>query len=178
MASSAEEYEGTLNQDEILAVIALNYLGNFGNTSQDLMISKVYSYCPSSVRITLGKVLDELIIFIRDCNCNELAFSKVNELVCNQSKTCTAKDVLFQIEAVLKSVIVYHSYYNRTNEDINLLHNLLNDYNQYSEFVNSTAIDSMEMEYMSNFRYAMQAALRIIPAERNKRLLLTICAYL
>ena len=31
---------------------------------------------------------------------------------------------------------------------------------------------------MSNFRHAMQAALRIIPAERNKRLLLTICAYL
>ena len=178
-----EGLRGVLNHDEVLAVVALNNLSDLRKNSEDFLIAKVYSYCPPSIKIFLDTMLNELIVFIQENNYrHELAISKVNELVCNQSKTCImAKDNLFQIEAVLKSVVVYHSYYNKTNGESNRLNgenNLLNDYNQYSEFANSNTIDSTEVEYMSNFRHAMQAALRIIPAEKNKRLLLTICAYL
>ena len=120
--TTIEGYISELSHDEVIAVIALKTLSNFGKNNHDFFIDKVYSYCPQSIKILLGTMLDELLVFIHENDCrHELAISKVNELVCNQSKTCMTKEILFQIEAVLKSVVVYQSYYNRTIGESNLL---------------------------------------------------------
>ena len=143
------------------------------------VISKVHTYCPPIVRMTVGPVLDKTIYYVCAAECLEDSIVKINDLVQILSTSIKDRDIIFKIETVLKSAVVYlfTLLQNISEEDMGTVDDFIRDYSQYPLFANSL-IDPVEINYLVIFRYMMKKALQIIPPERNKKLLLTICSYL
>ena len=89
------------------------------------------------------------------------------------------KDFLFKVEVLLKAVAVYYLSLQTISihDEIDSVEELLQEYSQYTIF-SECVTDSEEAGYLLAFRNYMKKALRIIPARRNKMLLVHICAIL
>ena len=144
--------------------------------------SAVDFFCPSIVKIELGPLLENILHFLCYSDNVDKSLFGINEVVYALSKTDKDRENIFIVEAVLKAAFVYLSFM-RMNGDINReideieIDEFVSEYFQYPTFAGSL-IDSTEMGFLITFRKMMKTALRFIPAERNKKLLLTICAFL
>lgn len=82
------------------------------------------------------------------------------------------------IEKYLKAAAVYFLYLkSKSSNDVNISESFLDEYNQYPMF-SSNSLDDDEVQYITKFRDMLQIAMQVIPASRNKILLIRICSAL
>eukprot|EP01036_Dinobryon_divergens_P032787 gene32787-42445_t len=90
------------------------------------------------------------------------------------------KQFLFKIEILLKATVVFfHSLLKNLviDDEMDTVEELLKEYSSHRLFLECRE-DPAEAQYLLNFRNFMKKALCIIPAKRNKMLLINICALL
>lgn len=142
---------------------------------------KSHSFCPRIVSELLGPRLREIISTTCASPVDELTMKTLMKKNFNKKlfRTKREKAFIFSVEVVLKSAIVFHISKTRLNihDDIDTVDELLAEYNEYTIF-NPSVMDETEMQYLLNFRNMMKVALQIIPAKRNKMLLISICSVL
>jgi len=143
---------------------------------------KVDSICPRAVRRVLGPKLYEIIY--STCSSNSISILSLKNLMKENfnRKLFTSKkekEFMFNVEVTLKAAIVY--YLSLQNEQgcnaFNSTDDLLQEYGLYPMFA-SASMDETEIQYILNFRNMLKFALQVIPANRNKMLLINICSVL
>mmetsp|Transcript_11485 Transcript_11485/g.15814 ORF Transcript_11485/g.15814 Transcript_11485/m.15814 type:complete len:316 (+) Transcript_11485:73-1020(+) len=152
------------------------------STSQNLIYEaykKVDSLCPNNVKRVLGPKLYEIIY--STCT-NALTIPTLEKLIKENFNrklftTKKEKEFLFNIEVTLKAAIVYYLYLRKDLAHETSTDDLIKEYGQYPMFA-TDSMDENEIQYIVNFRNMLKIALQVIPANRNKMLLINICSVL
>eukprot|EP01036_Dinobryon_divergens_P023188 gene23188-31508_t len=145
-------------------------------------IKKIRSVCPDAIINLLDPQLDKIIRSVCVTSIESASthlkyiMAEANLLFLNDS---IEKDVLFKVEVLLKAVAVYYLSLQSLNihDEIDSVEELLKEYSSYNIF-SECSTDAEEARYLLDFRNYMKKALRIIPAKRNKMLLVHVCAIL
>jgi hypothetical protein len=145
-------------------------------------IKKIRSICPDAIINLLDPQLDKIIRSICVTSIESASthlkyiMAEANLLFLNDS---IEKDLLFKVEVLLKAVAIYYLSLQSLNihDEIDSVEELLKEYSSYNIF-SECSTDLEEARYLLDFRNYMKKALRIIPAKRNKMLLVHICAVL
>lgn len=155
------------------------------STGQNLIYEaykKVDSICPKAVKRVLGPKLYEIIY--STCSTNSMTTAALKNLMKeNFNKklfsTKKEKEFMFNIEVTLKAAIVYYLSLQKDNgfESLDSTDDLIEEYGQYPMFA-LASMDDSEIQYILNFRNMLKIALQVIPANRNKMLLINICSAL
>ena len=146
-------------------------------------IKKIRSVCSDALINLLDPQLDDIIrsvcrTSIESASTNlKYIMAETNLLFLNDS---IEKELIFKVEVLIKAVAVYYLSLQSLHiyEEIESVEELLTEYSSYNIFSDCSSDDAEEGRYLLNFRNYMKKALRIIPAKRNKMLLVHICAIL
>ena len=158
------------------------------NTEQCIeeTVKKMRSVCSESLMIVLRERLDTIIR--RVCVKSYLSAStflknimKDNDDIHLQflEEIIADKEFLFKMEVLLKATVVYFLSLQmvNTHDEMDSVDELLKEYSQYLHFA-ECADDAEEAQYILCYRNYMKKALCIIPAKRNKLLLVSVCSLL
>ena len=150
-------------------------------------VGKIRIFCPDAILSVLDSQLDEIIrsvclrslksapSLLRNIFSDPPVHPHLNKILAES----TDKQFLNKIEILLKATVVYfHSLQKLVIDDeMDTVDELLQEYSPHLLFLECRD-DPAEAQYLLNFRNFMKKALCIIPAKRNKMLLINICALL
>lgn len=92
------------------------------------------------------------------------------------------KKTQYMIEVIFKAALVYIRFVQQPEQLANNFESkaaaLLSTFSKYTAFQELSFFDEREIEYLLSFWTMTKAALQVIPAKRNKMLLIAICALL
>ena len=147
------------------------------------VIIKIRASYPSEIKMILGRYLNHCVQMLCEDAVSASSFEADNVLLQEgisflMSQYGVDDTSKFSIEVALKAAMVY-SY---SLDNILPLHErapsqLMREYGQYPCF-SEGLISEIELSYLLAFRYMMKIALRVIPANENKTLIISICATL
>ena len=156
-----------------------------GSVSKESLVSTlcnyVWSICPHSVQ---GAISQEDLTRILGAICydpDKMDVEGTNRIIKNyfNLKLFTTKEEklkLFNIEVIIKAAIVYYLSMRPEYvfEKLTTVEELIEEYPQFL----CEKIDMEELELLLTFRNMLEIALEVIPARRNKGLLMSICSIL
>ena len=157
------------------------------NTEQCIeeTVKKMRSVCSESLMIVLRERLDTIIR--RVCVKSYLSASTFLKNIMKDNddihlqflEEIADKEFLFKMEVLLKATVVYFLSLQmvNTHDEMDSVDELLKEYSQYLHFA-ECADDAEEAQYILCYRNYMKKALCIIPAKRNKLLLVNVCSLL
>lgn len=153
----------------------------FDQQHLDLALTKLDSFCPVYVKNVLGTKLHSIIFSIVTNPITDQAIKNIIKDNFNMKLFQTKKEkaFLFNVESILKATLIYYISLKKpfVPDEFTTEEELLDEYSEYTIF-NSGNMDSTEIEFLLAFRNTMKLALQIIPAKRNKMLLVSVCALL
>lgn len=144
-------------------------------------INKINSVSSRDVKIFLQPTLQKII----SSTCSKPITQSTMKCLLRDNfdvkniSTKEERDLLLKAEAVLKAGLVYFLSLKSLNihDEIDTVDEFLAVYSQYPLF-SKPSIDQLEGKFLLSFRNMMKKALQVIPAKRNKHLLVTICSLL
>jgi len=166
------------NTDEELSTVGSEF-----DEEDQLMIhetiQKIQSICPKPLKDALGSKLNQIINSTLSKDITETSLKSLIKDNFNKKifKSKKEKGFLLSIEKYLKAAAVYFLYLKSRSSDNNTSESFLDEYSQYPMF-SSNSLDDDEIQYIVKFRDMLQIAMQVIPAARNKILLIRICAAL
>ena len=154
---------------------------NFG-INLEHVYDRIFSFCPNlekdlnsclNLRNFIYHACSDERIFTTE-GAKEVISSYFNKNIPNAQDNIIQP---FHVEVIFKAAIVYCLSLRQEYvfDKFNTVEELLSDYPSFSDCED---FDSLELEYLVEFRNMMKVALDIIPGRCNKRLLLSICTIL
>ena len=181
----SKEKEPVITSDNV-SYGELTDISSNGNEIFEKVIWKMELICPTFLKTTVGSHLTD---FIRR-KCSQLITTRSFEEVESEIEGLNSSWNVFDsvdvkkrttsIEVIFKASLVYAKYLQqqKTGRDT-LAETLPTSYSSYPVFKSVyESLDDSEMQYLLIYRAMMQTALEVIPARRNKMLIISICALL
>mmetsp|Transcript_8238 Transcript_8238/g.12291 ORF Transcript_8238/g.12291 Transcript_8238/m.12291 type:complete len:375 (-) Transcript_8238:425-1549(-) len=141
---------------------------------------RVFSTCSEGIINVAGNKLRQVIqkvLMEGNLDFSTMQFLMKNNFEIRDAKSKSEREILFEMEVIIKASVVYFVYLRDGSKFPGLLNNeedLFTHYT-YPEFQN---LDGDEVRFLINFTNMMKIAITIIPPRFNKKLLLHVCAFL
>jgi hypothetical protein len=147
-------------------------------------VKKIRLLCPEAIMNMLGSHFDEIIrrVCVRCITATSVFLQNIMIVPVHPYLQILSESIekqsLYKIEILLKATVVYFlSLQTYIADELDSVDELLKDYSSHLLFLECHE-DPAEAQYLLNFCNFIKKAIHIIPAKRNKMLLINICAFL